>query len=107
EQAAYFTERLSKEGFTVVSGLALGIDAVAHKTTLKEGGITVAVLGSGVDVIYPYKHASLVSTIIENGGAVITEFAPGTKPDAGNFPERNRIVSGLSLGTVVVESALK
>lgn len=107
EQARYFTEKLNVNNFTVTSGLALGIDSIAHKTTLEGNGTTIAVLGSGIDVIYPYKHTGLAKEIIENGGAVITEFAPGTKPDAGNFPERNRIVSGLSLGTLVVESGLK
>src|SRR5699024_3573583 len=107
EQAAYFAQKLRHENFTITSGLALGVDSVAHKTTLKEGGITVAVLGSGIDFIYPYKHTGLAKKIIENRGAVITEFPPGAKPDAGNFPERIRIVSGLSLGTLVVESGLK
>lgn len=106
-QAKQFTEALTEKGITVISGLALGIDGVAHKTTLKEGGKTVAVLGSGIDFIYPYAHSGLAKEIIESGGAVITEFAPGTKPDAGNFPQRNRTVSGLSSGTVVVESGLK
>ncbi len=107
KQAEDFSRKLCEKGFTVVSGLALGIDGVAHKTALREGGKTVAVLGSGIDFIYPYAHSGLAKEIIENGGAVITEFAPGAKPDAGNFPERNRIVSGLSLGTLVVESGIK
>lgn len=107
EQAAHFAEKLIEKKFTIISGLALGIDGIAHKAALKQQGKTVAVLGSGIDFIYPYKHANLAKEITENKGAVITEFVPGTKPDAGNFPERNRIVSGLSLGTLVIESALK
>lgn len=107
EQAQHFAAQLVAEQFTIVSGLALGIDGVSHKTAIKEGGKTVAVLGSGIDVIYPYSHSGLARDIVESGGAVVSEFEPGTQPDAGNFPERNRIVSGLSLGTLVVESGLK
>lgn len=101
------TERISQElaaaGVTVVSGLARGIDAVAHHVSLDSGGRTVAVLGSGVDVIYPSEHHRLVERILENG-AVISEQPPGTKPDAPNFPARNRIISGMALGVVVVEA---
>ena len=98
---------LAAQGFTITSGLAFGIDTVAHKAALEAGGKTIAVLGSGIDTIYPQKNAGLVRDIIENDGAVITEFPIGTPPDAGNFPVRNRVVSGLSLGTLVVESGLK
>ncbi|MFH5830841.1 DNA-processing protein DprA [Halalkalibaculum sp. DA384] len=94
-------------GLTVVSGLAYGIDAASHRGTLVAGGRTIAVLGSGIDNIYPSKNIRLAFEMAEQGGAVITEFPPGTEPDAGNFPVRNRIVSGLTLGTVVVESGLK
>ena len=101
------TERISEElaaaGVTVVSGLARGIDAVAHHVALESGGRTVAVLGSGVDVIYPAEHRRLVERILENG-AVISEQPPGAKPDAPNFPARNRIISGMSLGVVVIEA---
>lgn len=107
EQAKSFAFDLAKKGLTVNSGLALGIDAAAHKGTLKAGGKTIGVLGSGIDVIYPPNHVDLVAEIVEKGGAVISEFPLGAKPDAGNFPERNRIVSGLTLGTLVVESGLK
>lgn len=105
--AQQYSKQLVDNGLSVVSGLAFGVDATAHKGTLEAGGKTVAVLGSGIDVIYPQKHAGLAAKIIEKGGAVITEFPLGTPPDAGNFPERNRIVSGLTLGTLVIESGLK
>lgn len=94
-------------GLTIVSGLAYGIDAASHRGTLEAGGRTVAVLGSGIDNIYPSKNIRLAFDMVEQGGAVITEFPPGTEPDAKNFPVRNRIVSGLTLGTVVIESGLK
>ena len=101
------TERIARDlataGVTVVSGLARGIDAVAHHVTLETGGRTVAVLGSGVDVIYPAEHRRLVDRILDNG-AVISEQPPGAKPAAPNFPARNRIISGMSLGVVVVEA---
>ena len=105
--AARFAAGMVEHGLAVVSGLAYGIDAVAHKTALKEGGKTIAVLGSGIDNIYPAKHRGLASDIARAGGAVISEFPPGTKPDAGNFPIRNRVVSGLTLGTLVIESGLQ
>lgn len=105
------TKKLSTElvgqGLTIVSGLALGIDTAAHKAALATGSKTVAVLGSGIDWIYPSKNKDIAFEMAEKGGAVITEFPPGSKPDAGNFPVRNRIVSGLTLGTLVVESGLK
>ena len=107
EQAESFAFELAKKGLSVTSGLALGIDAAAHKSTLKAGGKTIGVLGSGIDVIYPQNHTELVAEIIDKDGAVISELAPGSAPDAQNFPERNRIVSGLTLGTLVVESGLK
>lgn len=106
-QATYFSKELVGKGLTVVSGLAYGVDAVAHKTALEAGGKTIAVLGSGIDNIYPAKHMALARQIEESGGAVISEFPPETNPDAGNFPVRNRIVSGLTLGTLVIESGLK
>ena len=102
-QAHHFGAELARRGFTVVSGLAYGVDAAAHKGALDAGGRTVAVLGSGVGRIYPAKHTDLAERIVENG-AVLSEYAVDAEPDAPNFPERNRILSGLALGTLVVES---
>lgn len=107
KKAEEFATALVQKGLTVVSGLAYGVDASAHKSTLAAGGKTIAVLGSGVDNIYPGKHLDLAKNIWESGGTVISEFPPGTNPDAGNFPVRNRIVSGLTLGTLVIESGLE
>jgi DNA processing protein len=98
--------KLANSGITVVSGLALGVDTVAHRTSLEAGGRTLAVLGSGVDRIYPPKNRVLAEKVMENG-AIISDYAPGTPPEAMNFPPRNRIISGLSLATVVVEASLK
>ncbi len=101
------TEELSSflvaNGITVISGLARGIDAIAHQTALKAGGRTIGVLGSGVDKIYPPEHRTLAEKMMERG-AIISDYAPGTPPDASNFPPRNRIISGLSLAVVVVEA---
>ena len=101
------TERIAAElagaGITVVSGLARGIDAVAHRAALEAGGRTIAVLGSGPDVIYPPEHRRLAEQILESG-AILSEFPPGAKPDAQNFPARNRIVSGMTLATLIIEA---
>jgi len=94
---------LAANGITVVSGLARGVDAIAHQTALKTGGRTIGVLGSGVDKIYPPEHRALAERMMERG-AIISDYAPGTPPDASNFPPRNRIISGLSLAVVVVEA---
>jgi len=102
-QAHHLAAELVRRGFTVVSGLAYGIDAAAHKGALDAGGRTVAVLGSGVGRIYPQKHTGLARRI-EDSGAVLSEYGLDAEPDAPNFPERNRILSGLALGTLVVES---
>jgi len=102
-QAHHFAAELVRRGFTVVSGLAYGIDAAAHKGALDAGGRTIAVLGSGVGRIYPQKHTGLATRIADNG-AVLSEYGLDAEPDASNFPERNRILSGLALGTLVVES---
>ncbi|HKK45281.1 MAG TPA: DNA-processing protein DprA [Balneolaceae bacterium] len=105
--AKLFAERLVEHGLAVISGLAYGIDGAAHKATVEAGGKTVAVLGSGIDWIYPSDHIGLAGKIVDSGGAVISEFPLGTAPEMGNFPVRNRIVSGMSLGTLVVESGLE
>ena len=94
---------LAANNMTVISGLARGVDAVAHQTTLKAGGRTIAVLGSGVDKIYPPEHRALADQIVERG-AIVSDYAPGTPPEASNFPPRNRIISGLSLAIIVVEA---
>jgi DNA processing protein len=102
--AEKFSTDLTSLGITVVSGLARGIDTVAHTAALRNNGRTFAVIGSALDMIYPRENAGLAERIAENG-AVISEFFMGTKPDPGNFPRRNRIISGCSLGTLIVESA--
>ena len=102
-QAHHFAAELARRGFTIVSGLAYGVDAAAHKGALDVGGRTLAVLGSGVGRIYPQKHTALAERIAENG-AVLSEYGLDADPDAPHFPERNRILSGLALGTLVVES---
>lgn len=95
---------LAANGITIISGLARGVDVIAHQTALKAGGRTLAVLGSGVDKIYPPEHRGLAEQMMTRG-AIISDYAVGTPPDASNFPPRNRIISGLSLAVVVVEAA--
>ncbi len=103
DMAANFSRHLSQQGFVIVSGMAMGIDAVAHEASIDS---TIAVLGTGIDVIYPKSNLKLAEKIIEKG-LMISEFPLGTQPKPQNFPRRNRIISGLSLGTLVVEAALK
>lgn len=98
---------LSLRNINVISGLARGIDSYAHKGTLKANGKTIAVVGCGLDRVYPTENETLFNEIIKNGGAVISEYIIGTKPLAKNFPRRNRIISGLSDGVVVVEAREK
>ena len=103
QAAERIAAELAGAGITVVSGLARGVDAAAHRAALEAGGRTIAVLGSGPDVIYPAEHRRLAEQILESG-AILSEFPPGAKPDAQNFPARNRIVSGMTLGTLIVEA---
>ncbi|MGO0061735.1 DNA-processing protein DprA [Brevibacillus fluminis] len=102
----FLTEQLSNLGVGIVSGLALGIDAIAHQTAIRTGGATIAVLGCGLDIVYPRSNAGLFAQIKEKG-LIVSEHPYGTSPLPGLFPERNRIISGLSLGTLVVEAAEK
>ncbi|MBN1568480.1 MAG: DNA-processing protein DprA [Acidobacteria bacterium] len=95
---------LGGRGICVVSGLARGIDGAAHRGCIEGGGFTIAVLGCGIDIIYPREHRQLTKGVVEKG-LILTEFAPGTSPSPQNFPVRNRIISGLALGTIIVEAS--
>ncbi|MCH7573565.1 MAG: DNA-protecting protein DprA [Candidatus Marinimicrobia bacterium] len=97
------TAGMVASGLGIVSGMARGIDSAAHQAALKSGGMTAAVLGTGVDVVYPSENRKLFDQIVERG-VLISEYPPGTKPDGHHFPQRNRIISGLSMGTLVVEA---
>jgi DNA processing protein len=106
-----FTEKLvkdlSEQNITIISGLAYGIDAMAHKAAIKNNLPTIGVVGHGLDKIYPSDHAGLAKEMIKNGGGILSEFFSGTKPDKHNFPLRNRIVAGISDATVLVETNIK
>jgi DNA processing protein len=104
--AERFAMELAARNITIVSGLARGIDTAAHGAALKAGGRTVAIIGSGIDTIYPAENRNLAIRLATQG-ALISEFIMGTKPDATNFPQRNRIISGMSLGTLVVETGVE
>lgn len=106
DNAQAFAQYLAKHGIIVTSGLALGIDAASHQGALDAKGYTIAVIATGLDIMYPAKNRSLAERIVEQG-VIVSEFPIGVKPQAQNFPRRNRIISGLSLGTLVVEAALQ
>ncbi|MGL4668790.1 MAG: DNA-processing protein DprA [Saezia sp.] len=105
ETAQDFARTLSRQGITIVSGLALGIDGIAQQAALKEAGSTIAVLGTGIDRVYPASHHALTHDIAQNG-LLLSEYPLGTAPTTHNFPKRNRIIAGLSLGTLVVEATI-
>ncbi len=107
DTASEFARYFATLGITVTSGLALGIDTASHEGAITGEGATIAVLGTGPDRVYPASNRDLAHQIVEKGGLLMSEFPPKTQPIAGNFPKRNRIISGLSLGTLVVEAALK
>jgi len=104
EATRFFVEALAEAGLTIISGLALGVDGLAHRIALEKNARTIAVLGSGLNIIYPSAHQKLAQEIVESGGAVISEYSPNTGPTKKTFPARNRIVSGLSLGVLVIDA---
>ncbi len=107
EVAYKFSKKLAENNVGIVSGLARGIDSISHIGALDSGGYTIGVLGCGVDIVYPAENRELFKKIIKNGGAIISEFPFGTKPKKENFPMRNRIISGLCEGIVVIEAGRK
>ncbi|MCV6614361.1 MAG: DNA-processing protein DprA [Cellvibrionaceae bacterium] len=107
DNAQGFAKVLADAGFVIGSGLALGIDAAAHCGALAVEGKTLAVLGTGIDKLYPARHKQLAADIVASGGALVTEFHLGVEPMAKNFPRRNRIITGMAMGTLVVEAAVR
>jgi len=107
EAAFDIAQQLAEQGIVITSGLALGIDAAAHQGALVTSTGTIAVVATGLDQVYPARHKQLAKDIISHDSVIISEFYPGTRPKAGHFPKRNRIISGLSKGVLVVEAALK
>lgn len=107
DNAYQFSRHLAASGFTITSGLALGVDAAAHAGALAAKGKTIAVFGTGIDQIYPVRHRSLAQQILAEGGLLLSEFPLGTRSHASHFPQRNRLISGLSYGTLVVEAAVQ
>ena len=107
EVAKAVAKGLAKQNITTISGLAKGIDSISQKETVKQGGKTIAVIGSGLDIIYPYENNDLANDIIKTGGTIVSEYPLGTKPQKLNFPARNRIISGLSSGVIVIEAKKK
>lgn len=105
--AGYFSYNLAKKNINIVSGLAKGVDSYAHIGTLSTEGKTIAVVGNGLDTVYPAENSNLANKIIENGGTIISEYPLGTKPEKMNFPARNRIISGMSKGIIVIEAKEK
>ena len=105
--AMTFARSLARSGLTIVSGLARGVDSAAHRGAMREVGKTIAVLGNGLDLIYPPENFRLAEEIVDAGGCIISEYPPGTPPLRHHFPARNRLISGLSLGTLIVEAAEK
>lgn len=105
--SARFATELVRSGLSVISGMALGIDGQAHHAALEAGGATIGVLGCGIDVVYPTRHAGLYRRMIEEAGLLLSEHAPGTRANPAFFPRRNRIITGLALGVLVVEAAEK